>query len=243
MSRLRVLLAILLVLPLLLGSKGCKPDVVDPDDLDPTDLVPPEVTLQVISIDPAHGVVDTPFAAQIYGAEFSPGAQVRIGNKPSPKVDFVSENSLSVTVPAMAEGAYDVTVSNPDGVKAVLRRGVSFSGDSLGASCRHLVVQFDYNSSELRADSASTLSAQADCLRSSRGNVRIEGHCDERGTTEYNIALGERRAFTVQRYLVSQGVSPGRVSTVSYGEERPVVRGGGEDAWQQNRRAEIQLQD
>lgn len=243
MSRFRVFVAILLVLPILLGSKSCKDEQVDPDDLVPTDLVPPEVTLQVISVDPAHGTTQTPFAAQVYGAEFDPGAQVRIGNKPSPAVDFVNQNTLSVTVPAMPEGAYDLTVTNPDGDKAVLRRAVSISGATIGASCRHLVVHFDYNSSELRGDGASTLSAQADCLRSARGNVRIEGHCDERGTTEYNIALGERRAHAVQRYLVGQGVSPGRISTVSYGEERPAVRGVDESAWQQNRRAELQLQD
>ncbi len=243
MSRLRVLLAILLVLPILLGSKSCKEEEVDPNDLIPTDLVPPEVTLQVISIDPAYGTVGTPYSAQVYGAEFALGAQVRIGNKSSPKVSFVNDNTLSITVPAMDAGAYDVTVTNPDGDKAVLRRGVSFSGEAPGASCRHLTVYFDYNSSELRSDGSSTVRAQADCLRSARGNLRLEGHCDERGTTEYNIALGERRAHAVERFLVSQGVSPGRVNTVSYGEERPAVRGYDEAAWSQNRRVEILLLD
>jgi peptidoglycan-associated lipoprotein len=243
MTRLRVIFALLMVLPFMLGSKGCKPDEVDPDDLVPTDLVPPEVTLQVISIDPAYGVTQTPFSAQVYGAEFERGAEVRIGNKPSPSVGFVNENALTVTVPAMPEGAYDVTVTNPGGEKAVLRRGVSISGAAVGAACRSLVVYFDFDSSELRSDSASTLANQADCLRSSRGTLRLEGHCDERGTTDYNIALGERRAHSVQRYLVGQGVSPGRISTVSYGEERPAVRGGDEVAWSQNRRVEILLQD
>ncbi len=243
MSRLRVLLAIFVLLPFMLGSKSCKEEDVDPDDLIPTDLVPPEVTLQVISIDPAYGTTGTPFSAQVYGAQFELGAQVRVGNKASPKVGFVNENTLSITVPAMEQGAYDLTVTNPDGEKAVLRRGVNISGDAIGASCRHLVVYFDYDSSELRGDSSSTISAQADCLRSSRGNLRVEGHCDQRGTTEYNIALGERRAHAVQRYLVSQGVSPGRISTVSYGEERPASSGGDESAWERNRRAEIRLLD
>jgi len=243
MSRFRVLLAMLLVLPLLLGSKGCDPEEVDPNDLIPTDLVPPDVTLQVISIDPAHGVTDTPFAAQVYGAEFTLGAKVRIGNAVSPKVGFVNENALSVTVPAMPAGSYDLTVTNPDGDKAVLRRAVTIGGPAIGASCRHMTVYFDFDSSDLRSDSSAIIAAQADCLRSARGNVRVEGHCDERGTTGYNIALGERRAHAVHRYLVGQGVSPGRISTVSYGEERPVVSGGSEDAWDQNRRAEIRLQD
>jgi peptidoglycan-associated lipoprotein len=243
MSRFRTRSVFLVLLPVLLGAKKCKEDTVDPDDLVPTDLVPPEVTLQVISIDPAQGTTDTPFAAQVFGAEFDEGAKVRIGNKVAPSVDFQSENSLGITVPAMPSGVYDLTVTNPDGERAVLRRGVSISGAAIGASCRHLVVYFDFDSSEVAASAANVLDAQADCLRSSRGELRIEGHCDERGTTEYNIALGERRAHAVQRLLVSQGVAPSRISTVSYGEERPAVRGGDEQAWQQNRRAEIILQD
>jgi peptidoglycan-associated lipoprotein len=243
MSRLRVLVALLLVTPVALGSKGCKEEPVDPNDLVPTDLVPPDVTLQVISIDPAAGVAETPWSAQLFGAEFDDGAQVRVGNKASPSIRWLSDNAMQVTVPAMPVGAYDVTVTNPDGEKAVLRRGVSVSGEVPGASCRHLVVYFDYDSSDLRGDSASALAAQLDCLASTRGNLRLEGHCDERGTTEYNIALGERRAHAVQRYLLGGGVSPGRVSAVSYGEERPAVPGADEDAWSRNRRVEIRLQD
>jgi peptidoglycan-associated lipoprotein len=243
MPRIHTRLAFLILLPVLVGAKKCGEEEVDPDDLIPTDLVPPEVTLQVISIDPAQGVTETPFAAQVYGAEFDEGAKVRVGNKVAPSVDFLSENTLGVTVPAMPAGIYDLTVTNPDGERAVLRRGVSISGEAIGASCRHLVVYFDFDSSEVASAAANILDGQADCLRSSRGDLRIEGHCDERGTTEYNIALGERRAHAVQRFLVSQGVAPSRISTVSYGEERPAVRGGDEQAWQQNRRAEIILQD
>jgi peptidoglycan-associated lipoprotein len=243
MTRRRALIGLFLLSPIVLGGKCGDDDSPPPDDLVPTDLVPPEVTLQVISIDPASGTTGTPFSAQVYGAEFEDGASVRIGNAVAPKVGFLNENSLRVTVPAMGEGFYDVTVTNPDGEKAVLRRGVAISGDAIGASCRHMVVYFDFDSSDLRADSAATLAGQADCFASSRGGLRVEGHCDERGTTEYNIALGERRAHAVQRYLVSQGVSPGRISTVSYGEERPATSGSTESAWERNRRVEISLQD
>jgi peptidoglycan-associated lipoprotein len=67
--------------------------------------------------------------------------------------------------------------------------------------------------------------------------ITIEGHCDERGTREYNLALGERRANAAKDYLISLGVNPGRVKTISYGKERPVAMGSNEAAWAQNRRA------
>ena len=70
-----------------------------------------------------------------------------------------------------------------------------------------------------------------------RTRVIIEGHCDERGTNEYNLALGDRRAFSAKTFLVDLGIDEARISTVSYGEERPLVRGEDEDAWAQNRRA------
>ncbi len=71
--------------------------------------------------------------------------------------------------------------------------------------------------------------------------VRLEGHADERGTPEYNLALGERRALAVQRFLQVQGVSAGQLEVISYGEERPVARGTGEDNWSRNRRVELKF--
>jgi peptidoglycan-associated lipoprotein len=98
-------------------------------------------------------------------------------------------------------------------------------------------VFFDYDSSVIRSDGQDTLKAQAGWLKKNPGSkVTIEGHCDERGTREYNIALGERRANAVKNYLVSQGVSASRISTVSYGKERPAVVGSNEEAYAKNRR-------
>ena len=71
--------------------------------------------------------------------------------------------------------------------------------------------------------------------------VQVEGHCDERGSVEYNIALGQKRAEAVRRYLLDSGVDPSRVSTISFGEEKPAFDGGGESAWSQNRRSEFVL--
>ncbi len=99
-------------------------------------------------------------------------------------------------------------------------------------------VFFATDSSVLGSDAQATLRSQAEWLSSNDSvNIIFEGHCDERGTREYNLALGERRANAARNYLVSLGVPASRVSTVSYGKERPAVVGGSSSAWSQNRRA------
>ena len=98
-------------------------------------------------------------------------------------------------------------------------------------------VFFALDSSVLSADAQGTLERQAAWLKQYGDvNVTVEGHCDERGTREYNLALGERRAAAVKNYLVGLGVAAGRVSTISYGKERPAVLGSSESSWSQNRR-------
>ncbi len=98
-------------------------------------------------------------------------------------------------------------------------------------------VLFDYDRYNLRPAAQATLERQAAWLKSySNVTVTIEGHCDERGTREYNLALGARRANAAKDYLVSLGINPSRITTISYGKERPAVLGSNQDAWAQNRR-------
>lgn len=98
-------------------------------------------------------------------------------------------------------------------------------------------VFFDFDKSNLRSDAQATLAKQAAWLtKFPQVMIQVEGHCDERGTREYNLALGERRANSVKEYLVSLGVSADRISTISYGKERPAVEGSNAEAWAQNRR-------
>lgn len=98
-------------------------------------------------------------------------------------------------------------------------------------------VFFELDSSVLSSEAQQTLERQAQWLKQYPSvNVTVEGHCDERGTREYNIALGERRATAVKSYLVGVGVTANRISTISYGKERPAVIGSDESAWGQNRR-------
>lgn len=97
-------------------------------------------------------------------------------------------------------------------------------------------VFFAFDKSELSAEERTTLERQAFWLRRYPNvSVTIEGHADERGTREYNLALGERRAAAARDYLVSLGIDPSRLSTISYGEERPQALGSNEEAWAQNR--------
>ena len=99
-------------------------------------------------------------------------------------------------------------------------------------------VYFDLNSDVITSEGQSTLEHQAQWLKQyTNVNVAIEGHCDERGTREFNIALGERRASAAKNYLVGLGVDGSRISTISYGKERPAVVGHDESSWSQNRRA------
>ncbi|TWI58609.1 peptidoglycan-associated lipoprotein [Pseudomonas duriflava] len=98
---------------------------------------------------------------------------------------------------------------------------------------------FEYDSSDLKPEAMRALDVHARDLKSSGQRIVLEGHTDERGTREYNLALGERRAQAVQRYLVLQGVSPAQLEVVSYGKERPAAIGHDEQSWAQNRRVEL----
>ena len=98
-------------------------------------------------------------------------------------------------------------------------------------------IYFDFDKYDIRPGDAEILKANAALLmRQPTVKIQIEGHCDERGTTEYNLALGERRANSAKKYLISLGMSPDRISTISYGKEKPLDPGHHEEAWAKNRR-------
>jgi len=104
-------------------------------------------------------------------------------------------------------------------------------------------VFFAFDSAELSPSARNTLQQQAEWIAAQEGvDVLIEGHADERGTREYNLALGDRRATAVKNYLVALGISASRLETISYGKERPAVLGSGENVWRQNRRAVLKVQ-
>jgi len=104
------------------------------------------------------------------------------------------------------------------------------------------MVHFDFDKSAIRPDDAAILDQKIPILQANPDlRIRIAGHCDERGSDEYNLALGNRRAIAAKQYLVSHGIDAGRIETVSYGEERPIAMEHDEDSWAQNRRDEFEI--
>lgn len=116
---------------------------------------------------------------------------------------------------------------------------LELNGDSDNGKAGGLkTVYFGFDSSNLEGDTKEAVKANAEYLKANANvDVQVEGHCDERGGRQYNLALGERRAKAVRDYLVAMGVESKRISTISYGNERPKAEGNDESAWSQNRRA------
>ena len=105
-------------------------------------------------------------------------------------------------------------------------------------------ILFEFDSASLSVEAQEILRAKAEWLRENPGaRVVIEGHCDERGTNEYNLALGDRRAFSSKSFLVDLGIADSRITTISYGEEQPIDSRSTEDAWTQNRRAHFVIKE
>lgn len=131
----------------------------------------------------------------------------------------------------------DGAATGADGANAGL--SLELNGDSDSNKAGGLkTVYFGFDSSNIEGETKSTLQGNAAYLKANTNvDIQIEGHCDERGGRQYNLALGERRAKAVRDYLVALGVQSKRLSTISYGSERPKAEGSNEDSWSQNRRA------
>ncbi len=208
----------------------------------------PTVRVQVISVDPPRPEANQAFRAQVFGSGFMTGVEVYIDSSRIAVVERLDSNTLEIGVPPLAVGPHDLQVKNPDGTAHTLRAAIVAKPDApappptdatAGLNCENITVSFDFDSSTLTSSATGTLLEHLRCFTARGGTVRIEGHCDERGTTEYNLALGQRRADAVKRWLATQGVPANRVQTVSYGEERPLDSRNTEAAWARNRRTEI----
>jgi len=190
----------------------------------------------VVSIAPASASPDTSFSATVNGSAFQAGAKVTVGGVSASDVVVTSDNQITLTVPGMAAGSYDISVVNPDGGSADLRSGLEIRYSLAG--CQNVIVHFDYDSAGLSSAGRDEIEPELECLQHA-GSISVEGHADDRGTVDYNLALGQRRADTVKDFLASGGVASTRIKTVSYGEERPAAKGQNESVWSQNRRAEV----
>lgn len=140
----------------------------------------------------------------------------------------------------------DTVATQPDAIENVIDDQSSTDGSAAVAQERKIdvsaldIVFFSYDSYDLSAEAKQLLESHAQWLRTYQDvKATIEGHCDERGSDEYNLALGERRARAAKDYLAQQGVAPERLTILSFGEERPSVKGHDELAWEKNRRVEF----
>jgi peptidoglycan-associated lipoprotein len=235
LSRSVAKVAIALLVPAILLGPGCKKKPPPPPP--PPPPAAPEVRLQVASVSPSQIEPNTPTEVKVYGSAFEDGATVMFGAFPGTEVRVANSNQLSVMAPALALGSYDVKVTNPAGESNTLRGGLIVKNANV--ACRNVTVNFDFDKSLLRTGDRSVLDGHMSCFQGLAGQIRIAGHADERGTVDYNLALGQRRADSVRAYLTNGGVSGSRLTTTSYGEEQPVDRGHNESAWAKNRRAEI----
>jgi len=161
---------------------------------------------------------------------------------PAPTVDSAAiRDSI-----ARAQAARDAALARQRAYDDSVRRAneaAAAAGEHTGLrNTVTAVIHFDFDKSELRDDARATLDAKIPVLMANPDvTIRVAGHTDERGSVEYNIALGQRRAASAKRYLTERGVAASRVETVSFGEGRPVSDGHDESAWAQNRRDEFEI--
>lgn len=162
--------------------------------------------------------------------------------------------SLAMVGCASSGGTTDEAATTDAAVEESQTQGVPGSPDldvvteeqaagAVNSLLEQTTVYFGYDRSEIRPEFKDVLNAHAEYLVANpQARAVLEGHCDERGTVEYNLALGERRANTVKRYLIVQGANPSQIESVSFGEERPAMIGSDETVWSKNRRTEIKYQ-
>jgi len=158
---------------------------------------------------------------------------------PTPAVEEAATEATPEPEPATPPPAREVTDDGFD-TQAIAEEQPTRTEVAARLEAQLKTIYFGYDKSDLSDVTRRVLQDNARILKLNTGlDVVIEGHCDERGTIEYNLALGQRRAAAVRDYLIGLGVDTGRLRTVSYGEERPVAHGNDESAWSRNRRGEF----
>ncbi len=150
-----------------------------------------------------------------------------VSEKPAPAVE----------VPTEKERGFEETKETPTPIEDQDSRLAKLNAQRVLGT-----IYFDFDKSDLKSEALEQLKKNAEWLKANAGmRVRIEGNCDERGTVEYNLALGERRAVSAKNYLLKAGIEAARIETISYGEEHPVDPGHNEEAWRKNRRDDFVL--
>ncbi|HEU0368799.1 MAG TPA: peptidoglycan-associated lipoprotein Pal [Candidatus Acidoferrum sp.] len=216
---------------------GKKPVVSRPEPTPPPPAARPTVTLQ------ANPTTINKGDATTLSWSSTNATQLTI----SPEVGAVAPEGSTKVTPSEST-TYTVTASGPGGtadstVRVTVGAAPPPPPPAQNATLEEMFLKevqdayFDLDKADIRSDARAALAKTADFLRNyPQVKVVVEGHCDERGSTEYNLALGDRRAAAVKQYLVSLGIGADRMSTVSYGKEKPFCTESNEDCWQRNRR-------
>ena len=176
------------------------------------------------------------------------GAKPQTAPAPQPNADSIAAAQQRARQDSIEAARQDSIRRAQEENERVARQRAA---DSLAATGRStdevrqmlgVMIHFDFDKATLRSDDAQQLDQKIAILQKNPNvHIRISGHCDERGSDEYNLALGNRRATAAKQYLVSHGIDASRIETASYGEERPLAPGHDESAWSQNRRDEFEI--
>jgi peptidoglycan-associated lipoprotein len=166
---------------------------------------------------------------------------------PTPNGDSIAAERARQDSAAREQARQD-SIRAAQEAERIARQRAADSAAAAGATTTEVknmlatMIHFDFDKSDIKSNDAGALDQKVAILQANPGlRIRISGHCDERGSDEYNLALGNRRANKAKEYLVQHGIDAGRIETVSYGEERPIAQGHDETAWSQNRRDEFEI--
>ena len=166
---------------------------------------------------------------------------------PTPNADSIAAERAKQDSLAHEQARQD-SIRAAQEAERIARQRAADSAAAAGATTTEVktmlatMIHFDFDKSDIKSNDAGTLDQKVAILQANPAlRIRISGHCDERGSAEYNLALGNRRGNKAKEYLVQHGIDAGRIETVSYGEERPIAQGHDETAWSQNRRDEFEV--
>ncbi len=208
----------------------------------PVPETPAGPAIVIDDVSPRETIQGVGVTVHLQGLGFVEGSIVELGGVKARGVDVIDDVELSFRVSeSQSVGRHDIKVTTPDG-EVALRTGafVVKAPPSAAVECSLVTVRFDFNETSLTDAARGALASNAECLEQQAGlSVQLVGHADERGSTLYNLSLGQRRADSVRQYLVNLGIDSGRLATLSYGEERPEASGQSEQDWALNRRVEF----
>jgi len=222
---------------LLVGCPKPKPPPAQTDE-----TPPPRAKVEITDVRPGSTNEGSAVTVTVEGWGFTDGSEVYLGSLQARGVDVFDDGELTFRAAEdLRAGDYDVRVVTPDGDQGVALGAFRVKARASGeGDCVLRTVYFEFNEFKLADSTRQTLGDNAACIeKSGLTKLRLEGHADERGSTEYNLSLGQRRGESVRSYLVNLGVSDAIIRVVSYGEERPAEDGFSERVWAKNRRVEF----